>query len=209
MDKPNTVNKAALVGYLEKVINDSYKAEEKENDGSFEAWLIENKALLLILHCKYLRVTRRIYYRLSRNLYKNFGLSLVTMDRSVDPAHAGIDDITPEDFHAVSHYAETGRTVAYIKSGKNRFFLYPSLDPAHKGRCGNLLPDRVRNQNYYDGSLEAYHKALLDAGHDLYYYDNLDTAFETCKKAYEDTFHEPAPEVQTEQLPLSLTERRN
>lgn len=30
MDKPNTVNKAALAGYLEKVINDSYKAEEKK-----------------------------------------------------------------------------------------------------------------------------------------------------------------------------------
>lgn len=200
MKSLNEITKKRLVDYLEKVINDSYKAEEKENDGRFEAWLIEDKAVLLILRCKYLRVTRRIYYRLSRNLYKNFGLSLVTMGRSVDPAHAGIDDITPEDFHAVSHYAETGRTVTYIKSGKNRFFLYPSLDPAHKGRCGNLLPDRVRNQNYYDGSLEAYHKALLDAGHNLYYYDNLDTAFETCKKAYEDTFQEPAPEVRTEQL---------
>lgn len=200
MKSLNEITKKRLMNYLQKVIDDAYRSEEKTNDGSFEAWLIEDKAVLLILRCKYLRVTRRIYYRLSRNLYKNFGLSLVTMDRSVDPAHAGIDDITPEDFHAVSHYAETGRTVAYIKSGKNRFFLYPSLDPAHKGRCGNLLPDRVRNQNYYDGSLEAYHKALLDAGHDLYYYDNLDTAFETCKKAYEDTFQEPAPEVRTEQL---------
>ena len=94
MDKPNTVNKAALAGYLEKVINDSYKAEEKNNDGSAEAWLIGDKALLLILRCKYLRVTRRVYYRLAHNLYKNFGLSLVTMDRSVDPSHAGIDDIT-------------------------------------------------------------------------------------------------------------------
>lgn len=200
MKSLNEITKKRLMNYLQKVIDDAYRSEEKTNDGSFEAWLIEDKAVLLILHCKYLRVTRRIYYRLSHNLYKNFGLSLVTMDRSVDPAHAGIDDITPEDFHAVSHYAETGRTVAYIKSGKNRFFLYPSLDPAHKGRCGNLLPDRVRNQNYYDGSLTAYHKALLNAGHDLYYYDNLDTAFETCKKAYEDTFQEPAPEVRTEQL---------
>lgn len=207
MNAFNPANKPALAGYLQKVINDSYKAEEKNNDGSAEAWLIGDKAVLLILRCKYLRVARRVYYRLANNLYKNFGLSLVTMNRSVDPSHAGIDDVTPEDFHAVSHYAETGRTMAYIKSGKNRFFLYPSLDESHKGRCGHLLPDRVRNQNYRDGSLEAYHKALLNAGHDLYYYENLDTAFAACKKAYEDTFHEPAPEISVEQLQFNLNER--
>lgn len=109
MDKLNTVNKAALAGYLQKVINDSYKAEEKNNDGSAEAWLIGDKALLLILRCKYLRVTRRVYYRLAHNLYKNFGLSLVTMDRSVDPSHAGIDDITPEEIIRMAELLELGQ----------------------------------------------------------------------------------------------------
>lgn len=73
-----------LRSYIEKAIADACKSENRPNDVTFDAFIIDNAALLLILHCKYQRVQRRVYYRILNNVTKHFGLSIVGVPGLVD-----------------------------------------------------------------------------------------------------------------------------
>lgn len=61
--------------YINKCIEDACKAEKRENDVKFQ-YMIIGKELIFGIKSKYMRVRRRIEYRLLRNLKKNFGYTL-------------------------------------------------------------------------------------------------------------------------------------
>lgn len=80
-------NEETLRNYIRKCFEDAFKAENRSYDEkvwSFEWVLIKNDKniyqLYPIAQCKYQRVLRRVYYRLQRNLYKNFGMHYENTD---------------------------------------------------------------------------------------------------------------------------------
>ena len=89
-----------LRSYIEKAIADACKSENRPNDVTFDAFIIDNAALLLILHCKYQRVQRRVYYRILNNVTKHFGLSIVGVP--------GLVDVDTPDYVASDYYVEAG-----------------------------------------------------------------------------------------------------
>lgn len=163
-----------LRSYIEKVIADACKSEKRPNDVTFDAFIIDNTALLLILHCEYLRVQRRVYYRLSRNLPKHFGLSL---------AYAfGLVEIRHPDYVVSDSYVEAGYTVADIKVGDKHYFPWAS--------CIGSAVDRV-HESLRSGDLDEcvkFERAMEAVGGKQFYYDNLDNAFERYKADYKKAF---------------------
>lgn len=67
------VNYSAVDNYVKKVIFDACKAENRPNDVKYKFCIIEDN-VVMDLKSNYLRVIRRIEYRLKNNLPKNFGL---------------------------------------------------------------------------------------------------------------------------------------
>lgn len=163
-----------LRSYIEKVIADACKSENRPNDVTFDAFIIDNTALLLILHCKYLRVQRRVYYRILNNVPKHFGLSIVDV--------YGLVDVDNPDYVVSDYYVEAGYTVADIKVGKKHYFPWAS--------CRGSAVEKV-HESLRDGDFDK-HREFLDAmesvGGKQFYYDNLDTAFELYKADYKRAF---------------------
>ena len=61
--------------YIERVIQEACDSEKRPNDVKFEYQLLPDKTLLFSIKTQYLRVQRRVIYRLHKNLKKNFGLT--------------------------------------------------------------------------------------------------------------------------------------
>lgn len=61
--------------YIEKVIQEACDSEKRPNDVKFKYQLLPDKTLLFSIKTQYLRVQRRVIYRLHKNLKKNFGLT--------------------------------------------------------------------------------------------------------------------------------------
>ena len=61
--------------YIEKVIQEACDSEKRPNDVKFEYQVLPDKTLLFSIKTQYLRVQRRVIYRLHKNLKKNFGLT--------------------------------------------------------------------------------------------------------------------------------------
>lgn len=78
--------KKDLKHYIDMVIEDACKAENRNNDVKYQYCIIQNN-LVLVLRTHYRRVLSRIEYRLKRNVTKNFGL---IYDRNFD-IYDGID----------------------------------------------------------------------------------------------------------------------
>lgn len=171
----------ALRGYIEKVIADACKSENRPNDVTFDAFIIDNTALLLILHCKYLRVQRRVYYRILNNVPKHFGLSIVDVH--------GLVDVDNPDYVVSDYYVEAGYTVADIKVGKKHYFPWAS--------CIGSAAEKI-HESLRDGDSDK-HAEFLDAmksvGGSQFYYDDLDTAFERYRTDYKKAFGKDAPTV--------------
>lgn len=171
MSKYNTRN---LRAYIEKVISDACKSESRQNDVTFDAFVIDDTALFLLLHCKYLRVQRRVYYRILNNIPKHFGLSLAYF--------YGMVDIPHPDYVVSDEYVEAGYTVADIKVGNKHYFPWAS--------CIGSSVDRV-HEPLRSGDLdecEKFKKTMESVGGKQFYYDNLDTAFERYKADYKRAF---------------------
>lgn len=64
----------AVERYINKVIEDSAKAEDRPNDVEWVYKFIDGD-LLFCMKSKYIRVMRRIMFRLNNNLQKNFGIN--------------------------------------------------------------------------------------------------------------------------------------
>ena len=122
-----------LRSYIEKAIADACKSENRPNDVTFDAFIIDNAALLLILHCKYLRVQRRVYYRILNNVPKHFGLSIVDLYKVVD--------VPVPDYVAEEGYVEAGMTVADVKVGKTHYFIWPT----RIGKCVDKVHEMLRD----------------------------------------------------------------
>ena len=157
--------------YIEKVIAGACKSENRPNDVTFDAFIVDNTALLLILHCKYQRVQRRVYYRILNNVPKNFGLSIVDI--------YGLVSVEDPDYYAVEHYVEAGYTVADIKVGRKHYFISASCN----GAAAEKIPESLRA-----GDLDAFSEAMESAGGEWFYNDALDTAFERYKADYKKAF---------------------
>ena len=170
-----------LRSYIEKAIADACKSENRPNDVTFDAFIIDNAALLLILHCKYLRVQRRVYYRILNNVPKNFGLSIVDFYKVVD--------VPVPDYVAEEGYVEAGMTVADIKVGKKHYFLWPSC----RGKCVDRAHEMLRDGDF-DKRLE-FGRLMESVGGSQFYVKELDSAYERYRADYKKAFGEDAPAV--------------
>lgn len=175
------LNIKQLRSYIEKVIADACKSENRPNDVTFDAFIIDNTALLLILHCKYLRVQRRVYCRILANLPKNFGLSVVDVYKLVD--------VMNPDYVASDYYVEAGMTVADIKVGKKHYFLWLSC----RGKCVDRVHEMLRDGDF-DKRL-GFKRLMESVGGRQFYDDDLDSAYERYKADYKKVFGEDAPTV--------------
>ena len=190
----NTNKNNSLLRYIDKIIHDSCVTEERdEKHVSYHAAIIDNTALLFVLKCPWLRVTRRILYRLSNNLKKNFGLSLVDIifDKTWGTWMKYPED-NPSVFYAVDHYAEIEHTIAMVKFENDliRYFIQPS----HNN------PD-PKFQKFFDaGYMANIQEKFLAAGKKPYYYADLSTALDRCRKDYREVFHRDMISVSVEIL---------
>ena len=163
-----------LRSYIEKAIADACKSENRPNDVTFDAFIIDNAALLLILHCKYQRGQRRVYYRILNNVTKHFGLSIVGVP--------GLVDVDTPDYVASDYYVEAGYTVADIKVGKKHYFPWAT--------CVGSAVDRV-HESLRDGDFDKcveFRDAMKSAGGSQFYYDDLNSAYERYKADYKRAF---------------------
>jgi len=79
------LNKKGLVEYTQRIINDAFMSEQRNIIGSgfrCDISLVDDVYVNLHMLCGYERVNRRIQYRFSRNVGKNFGLSLIESPES-------------------------------------------------------------------------------------------------------------------------------
>lgn len=89
--------------YIERVIREACDSEKRPNDVKFEYKLLPDKILLFSIKTQYLRVQRKIVYRLHNNLNKNFGLTFNLLypdpicTRMYDIAEGRIYDLYPID----------------------------------------------------------------------------------------------------------------
>lgn len=73
-----------LEDYIRTVIRQAHASEGHLADRFYmQAWLIDNTDVVVIASSPYIRVTRKIYYRLMNNLPKNFGLKLADVSQVV------------------------------------------------------------------------------------------------------------------------------
>lgn len=83
------VNEFSLLYYIDKVIAESAKAENRPNDVRYQYIIIGND-LLFVIKSQYQKVRRRIEYRLLRNLKRNFGLRFNLIDGVFSNSKYGI-----------------------------------------------------------------------------------------------------------------------
>lgn len=173
--------KKALVSYINKVIEDACKAENRPNDVTYFAYVIDGDNLFVEVKSQYLRVVRRIYYRLNRNIPKNFKMKLVDMWHKHYWELNDKPDISIDD-----HYVEAGYTVGHFKEkGKNYFVSLTAIGSKADKLEHGLHADTV------EGVWEACDKLreqMESVGGCQFYFDNLDTAYETYVSDYEKVF---------------------
>lgn len=173
--------KKALVSYINKVIEDACKAENRPNDVTYFAYVIDGDNLFVEVKSQYLRVVRRIYYRLNRNIPKNFKMKLVDMWHKHYWELNDKPDISIDD-----HYVEAGYTVGHFKeNGKNYFVSLTAIGSKADKLEHGLHADTV------EGVWEACDKLreqMESVGGCQFYFDNLDTAYETYVSDYEKVF---------------------
>lgn len=173
--------KKALVSYINKVIEDACKAENRPNDVKYFAYVIDGDNLFVEVKSQYLRVVRRIYYRLNRNIPKNFKMKLVDMWHKYYWELNDKPDISIDDSHI-----EAGYTVGHFKeNGKNYFVSLTAIGSKADKLEHGLHADTV------EGVWEACDKLreqMESVGGHQFYYDNLDTAYETYVSDYEKVF---------------------
>ncbi len=80
----------SLERYINKVVEEACAAEGRKNDVRYEYKIIEN-ILVFAIKSQYIRVRRRIEYRLMRNLKKNFGLEFNLV--YPNPMHEGVEGL--------------------------------------------------------------------------------------------------------------------
>ena len=180
------INKAKLRKYIEKVIDDACKAEERPNDVQFEAYVIDKSSLLLVINTKFMRVKRRIYYRISHNIQRHFGLTMVSIYKVIEVQHP--------DFIMEDDRVDAGYTVCDIKTNKGHYFIWASAI----GNKSHLIPESIRSGN--QDAITAFRNKLESVGGHLYYYDDLDNAFEAYKADYLAAFGNEPATVQYEQI---------
>ena len=93
-----------LKNYIEKVIADSCKTENRVDDVDYQYCIIQN-TIVFCIKTKYQRLSRRIIYRLSKNTERNFGLkfSLVYPDILEFSNGFGIDVTESECYFDINH----------------------------------------------------------------------------------------------------------
>lgn len=173
--------KKALVSYINKVIEDACKAENRPNDVKYFAYIIDGDNLFVEVKSQYLRVVRRIYYRLNRNIPKNFKMKLVDMWHKHYWELNDKPDISIDD-----HYVEAGYTVGHFKeNGRNYFVSLTAIGSKADKLEHGLHADTV------EGVWEACEKLreqMESVGGYQFYFNNLDTAYETYVSDYEKVF---------------------
>ena len=173
--------KKALVSYINKVIEDACKAEDRPNDVTYFAYVIDGDNLFVEVKSQYLRVVRRIYYRLNRNIPKNFKMKLVDMWHKHYWELNDKPDISIDD-----HYVEAGYTVGHFKeNGRNCFVSLTAIGSKADKLEHGLHADTV------EGVWEACEKLreqMESVGGYQFYFNNLDTAYETYVSDYEKVF---------------------
>ncbi len=68
------MNTNAIDRYIQKVIDDAFKAEERTNQNTQWQYRVIGSNMLFVIKCPYERVARKAVWRLLKNVPKNFGL---------------------------------------------------------------------------------------------------------------------------------------
>lgn len=194
----NKQQKHNLTSYISKVIDDAYKSEEHQNDASFSAYIIDNDTLVLFLYTKYARVYYRTLYRLRKNLKKNFGISLGPVKWSGRNKHDWANEEEHPTFSMDDCCVEAGYCVAQIVENGHPWFITLTAVGAKKDRLPNGL-----NANTYEEvwkAVDTLKYQMESVGGKLYYYENLDIAYETYRMDYRKAFGREAPEVSVEKI---------
>lgn len=173
--------KKALVSYINKVIEDACKAENRPNDVKYFAYVIDGDNLFVEVKSQYLRVVRRIYYRLNRNIPKNFKMKLVDMWHKYywelnDKPDISIGDSRIEAGYTVGHFKE---------NGKNYFVSLTAIGSKADKLEHGLNADTVEG---VWAACDKLREQMESVGGHQFYYDNLDTAYETYVSDYEKVF---------------------
>lgn len=179
-----------LAAYLNKVVVDAYLDEHRSMDASLSAWVVDGDVLFIYLPTKYERVRTRVLYRLENNLKRNSGLTLgehMYIRHQQDAACLVMDDYCVQAGYTVGEIRIDGRVffINLTAIGSKAHRLKHGLN---KGTCTEICEAAIALQN-------AMHKV----GGKAYYYDNLDTAYETFRQDYRKAFGE---------LPVTFTIER-
>ena len=175
------VNK--LKQYIDRVIDEACKSEGRENKVRYQACLIDNN-LIFAFKCRYIRVRKKIEYRLLKNLKKNFGLdfSLVMSD----PLHERPDvlEATKFDLFPISCGVDPNYSVAeWTVFGKK--YLIRSFERKH-------LNPFVRNDSGREG-FRKHLQAMKDHGYDY----REKHSWSDYEQAYEAAYGEPVVKITT------------
>lgn len=77
-----------IKSYIRTVVDQAHQSETKSAERFYlQAWLLNGTDLVVFATSPYIRVIRKIYYRLNRNMYKNFGIRMVDVSSLI--YHAG------------------------------------------------------------------------------------------------------------------------
>lgn len=184
--------------YISKVINDACVSEQHPKDATFSAYIIDGDTLVLFLYTKYARVYYRVMYRLKNNLRKNFGISLGPVKWSGRNKRDWSQEDENPSFTMEDYYVAAGYCVAQVIENGHRWFI--SLTAV--GEKNAQLPKGLNAKTPEEvwAAVEKLKKNLEQVGGSLYYYEDLDTAYEKYRNDFQKAYGEDAPAVSIKKL---------
>ncbi len=84
---------AQICTYVERVINDSFAAENRKNDCSYCMYSLNDEAYIFIMKTNYRRVYNRVGFRLYNNFSTHFGASIRVFNSAMSELWGGPSEI--------------------------------------------------------------------------------------------------------------------
>lgn len=180
-----------LSSYLHKVAQDAFASENKQPDAELKAWLLDHDTLFILLPTKYQRVRTRVFYRLERNLQKNFGISMAEhrfYRQDIDKPALVVDD----------HYVEAGYTVGSIQVGARTYLIHLTAVGNKSNRLKHGLKAETSSKVWE--AVDALRARMESVGGKLYYYDRVSTAYGRYRDDYMKAFGEYPYAIDIQQI---------
>lgn len=207
------ININNLQNYIKLVVHQAHESENKPADRFFlQAWLLNYTDLAVVVSSPYLRVTRKVYYRLNQNIPKNFHLRMVNMTSVVYQAD------TPKQeplscIHLFDDVVIVGLGVGELKCEALKKSFYVHISTAGTHETYQYLEKFVHPDIRIDDDIAAKNNSLANdekltkAGFQLYAYpSDSDDPVATSKDWYEKATGFRPPELAIEPVITLLPE---